>query len=140
MLYLDTSLVVSAISNEIATPRVQQWLRHQSDELLISYWTVTELSSAMAMKLRTGDITVDRRRRAFAKFEELRADNFTLLRVTSAHFKVAATFADRHELSVRANDALHLAIAAAQGATVCTLDQRLAVAGPELGVPTQLLT
>jgi uncharacterized protein len=40
---------------------------------------------------------------------------------------------------LRAGDALHLATASEQGATVHTLDQRLAEAGPVLGVPTQLL-
>ena len=35
--------------------------------------------------------------------------------------------------------ALHLATASEHGATVHTLDQRLAEAGPVLGVPTQLL-
>jgi len=34
---------------------------------------------------------------------------------------------------------LHLAVASEQGATVYTLDQRLAEAGPPLGVSTLLL-
>ena len=34
---------------------------------------------------------------------------------------------------------MHLATASEHGATVHTLDQRLADAGPVLGVPTQLL-
>lgn len=42
-------------------------------------------------------------------------------------------------LGLRAGDALHLATASEYGATVHTLDQRLAAAGPVLGVPTQLL-
>jgi uncharacterized protein len=42
-------------------------------------------------------------------------------------------------LGLRAADALHLAIASERGAIVHTLDQRLAEAGPVLGVPTQLL-
>ena len=39
----------------------------------------------------------------------------------------------------RAADALHLAICADHGATLCTLDRRLADAGPALGVKTTLL-
>jgi predicted nucleic acid-binding protein len=41
-------------------------------------------------------------------------------------------------LNLRTGDALHLATASEHGATVHTLDQLLAEAGPVLGVPTQL--
>ena len=55
------------------------------------------------------------------------------------HFRAAAKFVDQHGLGLRAGDALHLATASEHGATVHTLDLRLAEAGPALGVPTQLL-
>jgi predicted nucleic acid-binding protein len=55
------------------------------------------------------------------------------------HFRAAASFVDHHALGLRAGDALHLASASEHGATVCTLDRRLAEAGPAVGVPTQLL-
>jgi predicted nucleic acid-binding protein len=40
---------------------------------------------------------------------------------------------------LRAGDALHLAICATHGATLCTLDQRLSDAGSALGVEAMLL-
>jgi len=43
------------------------------------------------------------------------------------------------EAAYRAADALHLAICADHGATLCTLDRRLGEAGPALGVKTMAL-
>jgi len=72
-------------------------------------------------------------------FHALVAETFTVLANTGGQFRATARFADQHTLGLRAADALHLATASEHGATVHTLDQRLAAAAPLLGVPTLLL-
>src|SRR5207302_1193121 len=67
MLYLDTSLLVAALTPETRTIELQQWLgRQKPDELVISDWVVAEFSAALAAKLRAGRVSVSERAAALA--------------------------------------------------------------------------
>jgi len=56
-LYLDTQVLVPALTKEAQTARMQTWLAEQAPETLAaSEWVTTEFSSALSVKLRTRNI------------------------------------------------------------------------------------
>ena len=140
MHYVDTTVLVAALLNEVHTDLAQRWLGKQgAGQLLISDWVVTEFSAALSVKLRNGDIGADHRSLALALFTRVAEESFLTLPVSRSDFRAAARYADQHLSGLRAGDALHLAIAANHGACLHTLDKRLAQAGQGLGVSTKLL-
>jgi hypothetical protein len=69
MLYLDTSLFVAALINEQETAHIQGWLSGRDpDELAVSDWIATEFSSALSIKVRTGQTELAHRADALALF------------------------------------------------------------------------
>lgn len=140
MIYIDTSVIVAALTREGTTPRVQQWIEAQLEgELVISPWVVTEVSSALSVKVRTSALTIESRAEIMATWAELQSEIFVSVPVAGNHFDVAARFADQHDLGLRAGDALHLAIASSAGHRLATLDKIMAEAAPKLGVPVVML-
>lgn len=136
MTYLDTSVVIALLTREAHSERAETWLARQDQATLhISPWVVTEVSSALSIKVRAGVITPALRATILARWHRAIMENFLSVPITSGHFETAATFADRHETGLRAGDALHLAIASEAGCAVATFDHTMAAAAPLVGVP-----
>lgn len=135
-IYCDTSLLVAALVPEAASRRIHAWLERQdAGSLFISDWTITEFASALTIKLRCGELGLDDRAEAMAAWTAMRNASLVALPVLPAHFATAATYVERANLGLRAGDALHLAVAAANGCTIATLDSRQGRAAVELGIP-----
>ena len=136
MRYLDTSFIVSALTpDEIASKASRLWLREHSEVgLMISHWVLTEVSSALSLKVRTGQLSLDQRTDVQNGWRAFRETSLGLIDIIQDDFLTAASFAERYALNLRAGDALHLAIARRTGCTLMTLDRRMADAAHEVGV------
>ena len=138
--YLDTSLIIAALTPEARTGHIQDWLVAQdAGTLAVSGWVVTEVSSALSIKIRTGALSLDDRAAALAAWHRLLDDSLEMETIQAKQYAMAASYTDRHELGLRAGDALHLAVAFDQGMTLATLDKTLAEAGQQVGAMTSLL-
>ncbi len=102
--------------------------------MVISDWTITEVASALAIKLRTGELSLEQHADVRTQWTVLERESLVLLPVSSRMFADAADFIDRVS-GLRSGDALHLAVAAAGGHSLVTLDDLQAKAGPRCGVP-----
>ncbi|KXV35461.1 twitching motility protein PilT [Gluconobacter thailandicus] len=134
--YLDASVLVAALTNERETSRMQDWLGPQAPEdLFISDWGVTEFFSVLSIRLRSVPITVTDHANSVAMFTRLCADSIGVLPVTSQNVRSSARFSNQYALGLRAENAHHLAVCANYGATLCSLDRRLAEAAPQARLP-----
>ncbi|WP_210314841.1 type II toxin-antitoxin system VapC family toxin [Rhizobium sp. AQ_MP] len=129
MVYLDTSLLVAWLTREPSADRVSLWLRTQeTGSLHISGWTITEFSSALSLKQRTGQINLDEKAQILAAFNRLVSRSLVTLNVTPSDYQTAARLCDRTELGLRAGDSLHIAISVNAGLPIATLDKTMSQA------------
>ena len=133
--YCDTSLIIASLTYEAHSPAVWRWLRMQSDRrLYVSDWTDTEVSSALSLKVRTGQISAVDRIDLLETWRASIGTNYERVGVSAENFATAAGFVERYELGLRAADSLHLAIAQAHGLAMATLDTRLRHSAIEYGI------
>jgi uncharacterized protein len=133
--YLDTSVIVSTITQESGSVTSQKWLvKHQNYELVISQWVITELYSALALKVRTGQMGRISQNRALDFFKSEINPALRLIEIVTSDFVLAQTFFGTGEHSLRSGDALHLAIASRHGLTLVSNDEKLCQAAQVLGL------
>jgi predicted nucleic acid-binding protein len=133
--YLDTSVIVSFVINEIQTQAVRDWLAGSSAESnVVSEWTITEFHSALSLKLRTGQISPAIKIEAEGFLKRAAETLFEVVPVLRADFRRSADLASQPDLWLRAGDALNLAIAVRAGDALFTLDRRLFAAAEKVGM------
>jgi predicted nucleic acid-binding protein len=138
--YLDTSLLGPLLIREPGTRQAQAFLSaSEAKALLISPWTITEFSSALALKERVGTITRQERRAALTMFEQFRGLRLEMVPMEAADFEAAARLCDASAAPLRAGDALHLAVCRRTRGSLATMDVALAAAGREAGLTVELI-
>ena len=139
MLYVNTSILVAYYCPEPLSVQVQDLLVQQVMPALSSL-TEAEFFSAIAKKVRTEEIRKADGNRILAMFSShLETNLFTFVEVKNHHWKLARGWLSLFSASLRTLDALHLAIASAEGLQVVTADKGLFQATEDLGVEAKFM-
>jgi predicted nucleic acid-binding protein len=135
MVYVDTSVVVALLTVEPRTPEIITWFGGLRDTPTTSDWLLTEFSSALSIKLRTGQINEGQARQVRKEFELLAGGGLRIIPVSRDAFRQAAEMVKLHDHGLRAGDSLHLAVALElKAGHMATLDTTLAVNAKRLGI------
>ena len=139
MYYIDTSVLVAYYCPEALSEPVQDFLSEQVKPA-VSILTEVELFSAVARKIREGDLGQPDGNRILSKFlSHLDGNFFTIVPVEPHHWRLARGWIGLFNTSIRTLDALHLAIASAGDFVLVSSDQRLIRAAGTLGVKIQAM-
>ena len=139
MLYVDTCVLLAALTPEAHSPTAAAFLAQARATLAISSWSVTELHSALGLMVRTKALGLSQAEAVLQGFERSLAPGLLLLEIEPQDFCNANACLRGWSTTLRAGDALHLAIASGRGASLCSLDAPFVAAAKQLGLDAQLL-
>jgi predicted nucleic acid-binding protein len=129
--FLDSSALIKLYHLEPGTDRVEEIFAVPETVLVISELAAVELHSALARKVRTGEITVPAEAAALANFEQDCTDRFLIEPLSSAVAQRAKALLKKHghEKPLRSLDALQVAtfaiVRAREEAVFVSADSRL---------------
>lgn len=139
MLYIDTCVLLAVLMPEAHSTTAVAFLEQASAPLAISSWSITEIHSALGLKARTKALSPSQAEAVLKGFERSLAPGLLELELEPQDFRNANACLRGWRSSLRAGDALHLAIASGRGATLCSLDVAFVAAAQQLGLEARLL-
>jgi predicted nucleic acid-binding protein len=116
------------------TDRAYSYLASHNPDLIVSDFAATEFASAIARRVRMNELTRAEGRTAFSTFDSLSSSVIERVESAPADLKAAETFIRRLDLTLRAPDALNIAIAKRIGAILMTFDDKMRTCAQTLGV------
>lgn len=127
MIYVDTSVLVALLTNESTAPLIRRWYAEDDNRIFVTAeWTLTEFSSAVNLKERTGQLTTKQANSIHKVFDDFLNGGIRLAEVSRHAFRHSAKLIQTLQ-GLRAGDALHLAVATELNTKeFATLDKLLA--------------
>ncbi len=137
--YLDTSVVVSLLWYDSHTPTAEAIMAELAAQRgpapFVSDHAGAEFAATVGRLVRMAAMTKQEATDLFALFDAWIAREVEWVLATPADLARATDWMRRLDLTLRAPDAIHLALAERLGATLVTFDAGMALAARRLGVP-----
>ncbi|MDO8296734.1 MAG: type II toxin-antitoxin system VapC family toxin [Caulobacter sp.] len=133
IVYLDTSVLAPLFSNDALSDRADRYFSGALPAVFLSDFAAAEFASAVARKARTGALLAEEARATFAAFDAWASTEATRVQVSPADISVAERFIRRLDLTLRAPDAIHIAMAIRLDATLATFDKAMEASARTLG-------
>jgi predicted nucleic acid-binding protein len=138
-IYLDASLLVALFTNDPFSARADLALRGRNLTVVVSDFAAAEFASAVARQVRTGELSRRDARGAFTDFDIWLARIAARAEIHSADIRSAEAALRRLDLTLRAPDAMNIAIAQRLGAELATFDRKMADCARALGVAVAVI-
>ena len=132
--YLDTSILLASQLEEVASDAVDEFVAATFEPLLVSDFAAAELASGVSRLVRMRVLPSDDAMAQLRDFDVWRARETVAVDMSGGDVRLADAYVRRFDLMLKAPDALHLAMSSRLGASLVTLDQRLANAARALGL------
>ena len=131
--YLDASLLVALLTPEPHSEKAIDFVANNKDLLSVSDLGSAEFASAIARRVRMGEVTIEDARRDLAGFDAWMQRSPQRVEIAAVDVVVATGYLRRLDLPLRTPDAIHIAIAQRLGATLVTFDRQMAASAEALG-------
>jgi hypothetical protein len=131
---MDASVLVSLFLNDTLSQRADDFVRRTQPEPIVSDFAATEFSSVVSRRVRTGENSASEAQLAFQAFDQWLETTAVRVECDTADLRQAERFLRRLDLTLRAPDAIHIAIAQRLNLELATFDERMAECASRLGV------
>lgn len=132
-IYLDASVLVALLTNDALTDRADAFLRSRTPVLIVSDFALAEFASAIARRVRTNELTAEEAATTFSTLDSWIPRATSRIEMVSADIRTAESYLRRLDLTLRAPDALNIAIARRVDAVLATFDDKMALCARKLG-------
>lgn len=137
--YLDTSIVLAYYLDEAQSEEAQE-IYQTRPGLQISELVELEVLSSLSRLARVGSIELDDAKSVSTLFDtHLQNGLYGRRSLDTGHYRLARDYISRFDLSLKAPDALHLALCSTEDLTLLTADRQLARNAEAVGVRTGLV-
>jgi len=109
-------------------------MKNAGSSLIVSDFAGAEFASVVARMVRTKELKKTEARALFSKFDNWKLTSAKQMYLEPADVAAAETFLRRLDLTLRAPDALHIAMAKRAGAVLATFDTKMAASAKNLGL------